>query len=186
MKYKIKVGNKYLVGENVQETIKGTVRGDTTAVYSRFVGEMSAYEFCNTLEAAEDFDRVTAADYVRGLMERQNYGFYLGEIKLIDASAEETVAHCNVEQNARIIAHIMEFDSQNMIYDWYEQYIQQSVEREMTVRNRAYKLTQEITALIDSSLKWNEIAELVKKRASELADDCCGGLNTHGGLNDAH
>lgn len=136
MNYKIKVGNKYLIGESVGKTLKGTVRGDTTAVYSRFVGEMSAYDFCDEIDNAEEFDRVTASDYVRGLMERQHYGFYPGEIKLIDASAEETVAHCNVEQNARIIAHIMEFDSQNMVYDWYEQHIQQSVEREMSVREK--------------------------------------------------
>ena len=56
-------------------------------------------------------------------MDRQNYGFYLGEIKLIDADAEETVVHCNREENAKIIAHILEFDSQNMVYDWYEQHI---------------------------------------------------------------
>lgn len=174
MNYKIKVGNKFLVGESASKTLKGTTCGDTTAVYSRYAGEMSAYDFCDEIENAAAFDRVTASDYIRGIMERQNYGFYLGEIKLIDEDAEETVAHCNVEQNAIIIAHIMEFDSQNMVYDWYEQHIQQAVEREESVRERAWKLTQEIAGLVDSSLNWNEISELVKKRASELADDCCG------------
>lgn len=85
MKYKIKVGNKYLVGESLSETLKRTVRGDTTAVYSRFVGEMSAYDFCDNIDDADAKDSVTACDYVRGIMERQNYGFYPGEIKLIDA-----------------------------------------------------------------------------------------------------
>lgn len=174
MNYKIKVGNKFLVGESVIETLKGTTRGDTTAVYSRYVGEMSAYDFCDEIEDAEPFDRVTASDYVRGIMERQNCGLYLGEIKLIDADAEETVAHCNVEQNARIIAHIMEFDSQGMAYDWYEQHIRQITDREVSVRQRAYQLAQEISVLLDSSLEWNEITQLIKKRASELADDCCG------------
>lgn len=125
MNYKIKVGNKYLIGESVGETLKGTTRGDTTAVYSRFVGEMSAYDFCDSLEDAETFDRVTAADYVRGIMERQNYGLYPGEVKLIDANAEETVAHCNVEKNARILAMLLDFDEQGMEFDWYEQHIEQ-------------------------------------------------------------
>ena len=116
MKYKIKVGNKYLVGESVNETLSGTVRGDTTAVYSRFVGEMSAYDFCDNIEAAEAFDRVTACDYVRGMMERQNYGFYPGEIKLIDADAEETVAHCKKEENATFIAMILDADAEGKVY----------------------------------------------------------------------
>ena len=123
MKYKIKVGEKYLVGENLEETLKGTVAGDTTAVFSRVVKEMSAYDFCDNIEDADAKDCLTACDYIRGLMDRQRYGFYLGEIKLIDADAEETVVHCNRKENARIIAHILEFDSQNMVYDWYEQHI---------------------------------------------------------------
>ena len=115
MKYKIKVGNKYLVGESASETLKGTVRGDTTAVYSRFVGEMSAYDFCDNIEDADPKDAVTACDYVRGIMERQNYGFYPGEIKLIDADAEETVVHCKKEENANVIAMILDADAEGKV-----------------------------------------------------------------------
>ena len=86
MKYKIKVGNKYLVGESYTETIKGTVRGDTTAVFSRNVGEMSAYDFTDNVEKASEYDRVTACDYVAGIMDRQRNGHYLGNITLFDAS----------------------------------------------------------------------------------------------------
>lgn len=112
MMYKIKVGNKYLIGESLNETLKGTVRGDTTAVYSRFVGEMSAYDFSDNIDDADAKDAVTACDYVRGIMERQKYGFYPGEIKLIDADVEETIVHCNNEENAKIIATILEMDSE--------------------------------------------------------------------------
>lgn len=91
MKYNIKVGEKYLIGESVDKTLKGTVVGDTTAVYSRCVSEMSAYDFCDCVDDACAFDRVTACDYIRGIMERQNYGFYLGEIKIFDAEHEETM-----------------------------------------------------------------------------------------------
>lgn len=89
MKYKIKVGNKYLIGESANGTLK----------------------FCDNIEDADAKDAVAACDYVRGIMERQNCGFCLGEIKLIDADAEETVVHCNNEENARIIATLLDMDA---------------------------------------------------------------------------
>ena len=126
MKYKIKVGNKYLVGESLSETLKGTVRGDTTAVYSRFVGEMSAYDFCDNIEDADAKDAVTACDYVRGIMERQKCGFYPGEIKLINADAEETVVNCEKEENANLIAQILDADSEGKVWalDFYKNHIE--------------------------------------------------------------
>ena len=133
MKYKIKVGNKYLVGESVKETLKGTMSGDTTAVFSRFVGEMSAYDFCDNIEDADAKDAVTACDYVRGIMERQKCGFYTGEIKLIDADAEETVAHCNKEENANCIAMVLDADAAGKVWalDFYENHIEpQGIEQE--------------------------------------------------------
>lgn len=89
MKYNIKVGEKWLIGESVTETIKGTVRGDTTAVFSRMVGEMSAYDFTDNRAESSSFDRITLCDYLRGIVERQNYGHYLGEIKVIPEDREE-------------------------------------------------------------------------------------------------
>lgn len=111
MKYNIKVGEKYLVGESMTETIKGTVVGDTTAVFSRMVGEMSAYEFCENVDEASCFDRTTACDYIRGIMERQIYGYYVGDIKVFDADHEETIVHCNHEENAKMIAYILDIDA---------------------------------------------------------------------------
>ena len=110
MKYNIKVGEKYLIGESLTGTIKGTITGDTTAVYSRCVGEMSAYDFCDCIEEASAFDRVTACDYIRGIMERQMYGFYKGDIKIFDSEHEETIVHCNNENNAKVIARILDMD----------------------------------------------------------------------------
>ena len=126
MKYKIKVGNKYLVGESLSETLKGTVRGDTTAVYSRFVGEMSAYDFCDNIDDADAMDVVTACDYVRGIMERQKCGFYLGEIKLNNADAEETVVHCKKEENANFIAMILDADAEGKVWalDFYANHVE--------------------------------------------------------------
>lgn len=92
MKYNIKVGERWLIGESATETIKGTVRGDTTAVFSRMVGEMSAYDFADNRQEAASFDRITLCDYLRGIVERQNYGHYLGEIKVIPEDQEEAEA----------------------------------------------------------------------------------------------
>lgn len=97
MKYNIKVGDLWLVGESATETIKGTVRGDTTAVYSRMVGEMSAYVFVDYRREAASFDRITLCDYLRGIVERQNYGHYLGEIKVIPEDREEAKAQLSKE-----------------------------------------------------------------------------------------
>lgn len=89
MKYNIKVGERWLIGESATETIKGTVRGDTTAVFSRMVGEMSAYDFTDNRAESSSFDRITLCDYLRGIVERQNYGHYLGEIKVIQEGQKE-------------------------------------------------------------------------------------------------
>ena len=92
MKYNIKVGERWLIGESATETIKGTVRGDTTAVFSRMVGEMSAYDFADNRAESSSFDRITLCDYLRGIVDRQNYGHYLGEIKVIPEDQEEAEA----------------------------------------------------------------------------------------------
>ena len=106
MKYNIKVGEKWLIGESATETIKGTVRGDTTAVFSRMVGEMSAYDFADNRAESSSFDRITLCDYLRGIVDRQNYGHYLGEIKVIPEDQEEAEAQLPkrgkwIEENRR-------------------------------------------------------------------------------------
>ena len=90
MKYNIKVGEKYLIGES-----------------NSGVGE---YDFCDCVEEANVFDQVTACDYIRGIMECQMYGLYKGDIKLFDSEHEETIVHCNNEDNAKVIARILDMD----------------------------------------------------------------------------
>lgn len=48
---------------------------------------------------------------------------------LYEEPESETVAHCNLEENARIIAMILDFDAQGKVFDWYEQHIQQILPR---------------------------------------------------------
>ena len=94
MKYNIKVGEKYLIGESSTE----------------HVGEMTAYDFCDCVDEASAFDQATACDYVRGIMERQMHGFYKKDIKLFDSEYEETIVYCNNEDNAKVIARILDMD----------------------------------------------------------------------------
>ena len=89
MKYNIKVGEKYLIGESSTE----------------HVGEMTAYDFCDCVDEASAFDQATACDYVRGIMERQMHGFYKKDIKLFDSEYEETIVYCNNEDNAKVIGN---------------------------------------------------------------------------------
>lgn len=35
----------------------------------------------------------------------------------------DTVIHCNIEKNARLIAMILDFDEEGKEFDWYEQHV---------------------------------------------------------------
>lgn len=41
---------------------------------------------------------------------------------------ERVRAHCNLEENAQLIAQILDFDDEGMVFDWYEQHIAQAIE----------------------------------------------------------
>jgi len=36
--------------------------------------------------------------------------------------------HCNLEENARLIAQILDFDDEGRVFDWYEQHTAQAIE----------------------------------------------------------
>ena len=37
-------------------------------------------------------------------------------------------AHCNLKENAQLIAQILDFDDEGMVFDWYEQHIAQAID----------------------------------------------------------
>lgn len=45
-----------------------------------------------------------------------------------DVPNEMVRAHCNLKENAQLIAHILDFDDEGMVFDWYEQHIAQAVD----------------------------------------------------------
>jgi hypothetical protein len=80
---------------------------------------------------------------------------------------EETVVHCNLKENALLIADILDADAEGKVYtpNWNV--------AETPVGARAWELAQEIYHLLSGTLKWSEVSPLVGKRAAELAYDCC-------------
>lgn len=49
-------------------------------------------------------------------------------VKLVDERDGETVCHCNLKENADLIAFILDFDAEGKVFDWYEQHIAQTAE----------------------------------------------------------
>lgn len=45
-----------------------------------------------------------------------------------DVPNEMVRAHCNLEENARLIAQILDFDDEGKVFDWYEQHIAQAID----------------------------------------------------------
>lgn len=50
------------------------------------------------------------------------------EFDVPNTDRERIRAHCNLEENARLIAQILDFDDEGMVFDWYEQHIAQAIE----------------------------------------------------------
>ena len=53
---------------------------------------------------------------------------YPEEYDVPNTDRERIRAHCNLEENARLIAQILDFDDEGMVFDWYEQHIAQAIE----------------------------------------------------------
>lgn len=48
------------------------------------------------------------------------------QVAAANGADAETVVHCNLEENARVIALVLDFDAEGKVFDWYEQHIKQS------------------------------------------------------------
>ena len=67
-------------------------------------------------------------DRFRRLEEKIEKILYPEEYDVPNTDRERVRAHCNLEENARLIAQILDFDDEGMVFDWYEQHIAQAIE----------------------------------------------------------
>lgn len=90
---------------------------------------------------------------------------------LYEDPEEETVIHCNLEENARIIAMIMDFDAEGKVFDWYEQHIQQLSDwYEQQLQARSERLEGKLVCIRSACGWWTE-GKVYKAINGVLHDD---------------
>ena len=119
MEYYLIVDGKYFVGETMEE-----IGGYSKAVSGFFQmgngGQLTKYEFSDDIEKASKMILFNAIGYMEGIYERVRYlpdRKKPKRISLVSVGEEETVCHCNVKENAELIAKILDCDVQNRIAD---------------------------------------------------------------------
>ena len=119
MEYYLIVDGKYFVGETMEE-----IGGYSKAVSGFFQmgngGQLTKYEFSVDQEKASKMILYNALGYMEGVYERVRYlpdGEKPKKISIVSVEEEEIVCHCNVKENAELIAKILDFDVENQIAD---------------------------------------------------------------------
>ena len=119
MEYYLIVDGKYFVGETMEE-----IGGYSKSVSGFFQmgngGQLTKYEFSSDVEKASKMILYNAIGYMEGVYERVRYlpdSEKPKKISLVSAGEEETVCHCNVKENAELIAKVLDYDVQNQIAD---------------------------------------------------------------------
>ena len=119
MEYYLIVDGKYFVGETMEE-----IGGYSKSVSGFFQmgngGQLTKYEFSDDIEKASKMILYNAIGYMEGVYERVRYlpdRKKPKRISLVSVVEEETVFHCNVKENAELIAKILDCDVQNRIAD---------------------------------------------------------------------
>ena len=119
MEYYLIVDGKYFVGETMEE-----IGGYSKSVSGFFQmgngGQLTKYEFSDDIEKASKMILFNAIGYMEGIYERVRYlpdRKKPKRISLVSVVEEETVCHCNVKENAELIAKILDCDVQNRIAD---------------------------------------------------------------------
>ena len=117
MEYYLIVDGKYFVGETMEE-----IGGYSKSVSGFFQmgngGQLTKYEFSDDIEKASKMILFNAIGYMEGIYERVRYlpdRKKPKRISLVSVGEEETVCHCNVKENAELIAKILDCDVQNRI-----------------------------------------------------------------------
>ena len=119
MEYYLIVDGKYFVGETMEE-----IGGYSKAVSGFFQmgngGQLTKYEFSADREKASKMILYNVLGYMEGIYERVRYlpnSEKPRKISIVAVGEEETVCHCNIKENAELIAKILDFDVENQIAD---------------------------------------------------------------------
>lgn len=119
MEYYLIVDGKYFVRETMEE-----IGGYSKAVIGFFQmgngGPLVKYEFSTDCKEASKMILFNAIGYIEGIHERVRYlpdREKPKRISLVAVGEEETVCHCNLKENAELIAKILDCDADNQIAD---------------------------------------------------------------------
>lgn len=119
MEYYLIVDGKYFVGETMEE-----IGGYSKAVSGFFQmgngGQLTKYEFSDDREKASKMILYNILGYMEGVYARVRYlpdSEKPKKISIVSVEEEEIVCHCNVRENAELIAKILDFDVENQIAD---------------------------------------------------------------------
>ena len=119
MEYYLIVDGKYFVGETMEE-----IGGYSKAVSGFFQmgngGQLTKYEFSDDREKASKMILYNILGYMEGVHARVRYlpdSEKPKKISIVSVEEEEIVRHCNVKENAELIAKILDFDVENQIAD---------------------------------------------------------------------
>ena len=86
-------------------------------------------------------------DRFRRLEEKIEKLLYPEPIPEVPVCDPEIRAHCNLKENAKLIAQILDFDDEGMVFDWYEQHIAQAIEWYVKYTVEKTDLTDKAVAL---------------------------------------
>lgn len=89
-----------------------------------------------------------------------------------DVPNEMVRVHCNLEENARLIAQILDFDDAGRVFDWYEQHIAQAIDWYARYTVEKEDLTSKAVALY----KANETSEAESERDLMYRMGCANAL----------
>lgn len=119
MEYYLIVDGKYFVRETMEE-IGGYSKAASGFFQMGSGGALTKYEYSTDREKANKMILFNVLGYMEGIYERARYLPDCEKPKRISVVAvgeEETVCHCNLKENAELIAKILDFDVNNQIAD---------------------------------------------------------------------
>lgn len=119
MEYYLIVDGKYFAGETMEE-IGGYSKATNGFFQMGNGGQLTKYEVSSDREKASKMILYNVLGYVEGIYERVRYlpdREKPKKISIVAVGEEETVCHCNVKENAELIAKILDFDVENQVAD---------------------------------------------------------------------